>query len=661
MKYLKNVVTLRLDQDACVGCELCTKVCPHGVFGMADGKARLVDRDACIECGACARNCPVSAITVQAGVGCAAGIMASALGLKTDCCSSTQGCGCSPTPRDNAEPAKETAAACAPACGCHCTGTTSGRTRGVLGAIIAVAAAAVVLTGLAMWVPARAADSATAPVSPPPFVLLFASPDCEDCLAIKEWWGQHPEQTGATRLVVLDAEQPANFGLLIQLEKLLAVQQTNAAFPALYGPGSVVYGREAILAALPDLLLPGKQKAPVPALLAPVVAALAGGKPAIVEFNMPAEAPPAAALTPATPQPEARKYLAFFHLPGCRKCSRQDVVLRQLEKTMPDLVLRRFDITTPEGRAAFDAVRAAFNLRDDAKSYIPMLVWDGGCSQDANLAPDEVRARLQVSAAAPAWMEIKGADLASAETRARALFERMTLFLIIGGGLLDGINPCAFATAVFLVGYLVYLKRGRRDIIILGGSFCAGVFLTYFLIGLGLSQVVDWLTRFPWVKALVYGVLGVGGVVLGLLHARDAVRYRRHGVKGMQMGLSKGATLKIHEYVRRYANSKMLVLSGLVLGFLISSLELACTGQIYLPILVLINRLGTTGRSLLALVVYNLAFIVPLILVTIIAASGVSSKALVTKAQQSIFGTKVAMSVLFFAIGGVMLWLALRP
>jgi len=522
-------------------------------------------------------------------------------------------------------------------------------------------AVALVLASLAIWVPAQAAAPAVASLPTPPFVLLFASPDCEDCLAIKEWWAQHPEQTGATRLVVLDAEHPANFALLIQLEKLLAVNQTNAPFPALYGPGSIAYGREAIMAALPNLLLPEKHQAQVPAALAPVTAALAGAKATIIEFNMPAEAPPPVALPPATADPETRKYLAFFHLPGCRKCSRQDVVLRQLEKSMPDLVLRRFDITTQEGRAAFDKVRPLFNLRDDAKSYIPMLAWDGGYTQDANLAPDEIRVRLPASAAAPDWMEIKSADLASAETRARALFEHMTLFLIIGGGLLDGINPCAFATAVFLVGYLVYLKRGRRDIIILGGSFCAGVFLTYFLIGLGLSQVVDGLTRFPWVKTLVYGALGVGGVVLGLLHARDAVRYRRHGAKGMQMGLSKAATLKIHEYVRRYASSKVLVLSGLVLGFLISSLELACTGQIYLPILVLINRLGTTGRSLLALVVYNLAFIVPLVLVTVVAASGVSSQALMKKAQQSIFGTKVAMSLLFFAIGGVMLWLALRP
>jgi len=75
MKYLKNVTTLKLDQNRCTGCTLCTLVCPHGVFVMQAGKAELTDRDRCMECGACARNCAFEAISVSAGVGCASAII----------------------------------------------------------------------------------------------------------------------------------------------------------------------------------------------------------------------------------------------------------------------------------------------------------------------------------------------------------------------------------------------------------------------------------------------------------------------------------------------------------------------------------------------------------------------------------------------------------
>lgn len=74
-RYLHNVTTLELHEAACIGCGRCLEVCPHQVFALQGKKAALMDKDACMECGACARNCPVAAITVDAGVGCASGII----------------------------------------------------------------------------------------------------------------------------------------------------------------------------------------------------------------------------------------------------------------------------------------------------------------------------------------------------------------------------------------------------------------------------------------------------------------------------------------------------------------------------------------------------------------------------------------------------------
>ena len=75
MRYLENVTTLAIDTETCVGCGICTMVCPHRVFAIHEGKARIVDHDGCMECGACAQNCPVEALSVTPGVGCAAYII----------------------------------------------------------------------------------------------------------------------------------------------------------------------------------------------------------------------------------------------------------------------------------------------------------------------------------------------------------------------------------------------------------------------------------------------------------------------------------------------------------------------------------------------------------------------------------------------------------
>ena len=76
-KYLKNVTTLSFTAQKCTGCGKCTEVCPHGVFDMDRGTARIAQKDLCMECGACALNCPADAIAVNAGVGCALAILLS--------------------------------------------------------------------------------------------------------------------------------------------------------------------------------------------------------------------------------------------------------------------------------------------------------------------------------------------------------------------------------------------------------------------------------------------------------------------------------------------------------------------------------------------------------------------------------------------------------
>jgi NAD-dependent dihydropyrimidine dehydrogenase PreA subunit len=90
-EYLKNVVTLEFNADKCNGCGMCIKVCPHEVFAIADGKAFITHRDYCMECGACAKNCSQNAISVKAGVGCAAAIISGGLTNSEPSC----GCGCS--------------------------------------------------------------------------------------------------------------------------------------------------------------------------------------------------------------------------------------------------------------------------------------------------------------------------------------------------------------------------------------------------------------------------------------------------------------------------------------------------------------------------------------------------------------------------------------
>ena len=94
-RYLAGEATLALDSIKCTGCRRCTEVCPHAVLVVENKKSHIVDLDACMECGACMQNCESGAITVEAGVGCAAAIIVGAItGSEPTCGGKDDGLSC---------------------------------------------------------------------------------------------------------------------------------------------------------------------------------------------------------------------------------------------------------------------------------------------------------------------------------------------------------------------------------------------------------------------------------------------------------------------------------------------------------------------------------------------------------------------------------------
>lgn len=230
---------------------------------------------------------------------------------------------------------------------------------------------------------------------------------------------------------------------------------------------------------------------------------------------------------------------------------------------------------------------------------------------------------------------------------ARAV-ERLRFLPVAVSGLLDGVNPCAFSTLVFLLSFLFFVRLDRRAIFLTGLAYTAGVFTAYFGAGLGLFQALKALMVYRWVaRGLWWGSVGLLAAV-AVLSAVDTVRYLGTGKPDFILRMSEGLRRRVHEVVRRRAGRGALFGSSFGLGVLLALFELACTGQVYLPtILYILQVPDLRWKGVGYLLLYNLMFIVPLLVVFGVAWLGVSSKAVEGFFRRHLLLVKVLTTLLF--------------
>jgi cytochrome c biogenesis protein CcdA len=221
-------------------------------------------------------------------------------------------------------------------------------------------------------------------------------------------------------------------------------------------------------------------------------------------------------------------------------------------------------------------------------------------------------------------------------------------------GLLDGINPCAFATIIFFLSYLRIARRSPREILMVGAAFIAAVFAAYFAVGLGLSTLLARLEAFAWVRIWLNRLLAFVALVLAWLSFRDGLRAWRGRMGDATLQLPEFLKSRIRGVIRTQTKSSRFVIAAFASGIIISLLELACTGQVYLPTIIYMMKQGSLG-AVAYLLLYNIAFVVPLIAIFILAWLGMTSDALIEFQKRHTVTVRFATALLFLALWIVLL------
>ena len=349
-------------------------------------------------------------------------------------------------------------------------------------------------------------------------------------------------------------------------------------------------------------------------------------------------------------------YGAFFYTHGCLHCEGVKAKLGEWAPKFPNLRIGTFDMTKEENKRIGEALFEIYRIPESKRGEIVKLyIGDDYLSGDDFRQEDfeKLVSKYQGKVAPPPWEKVSQDALMKGEEKIIDRFKKFSLGGVLIAGLIDGLNPCAFATIVFLVSYLSFLGKQSKEILTYGIIFTFGVFIAYIIAGVGLMAGLRQLSGFPMITKGIYLVIGLFAFVLGIISFYDYLQFRGGHLEKMKLQLPMVLKKKIHGIIRVQTRStKAGFLGTFFLGFVIAATEVVCTGQVYLPTIGYIMSVPKLRvNAFFHLILYNIMFIIPLVGVFVAAFFGVTSErmALVTKKRT---GTvKLLTAVLFVALG----------
>ena len=349
-------------------------------------------------------------------------------------------------------------------------------------------------------------------------------------------------------------------------------------------------------------------------------------------------------------------YITYFHKRGCQKCARASDILKRLKTQYPQIVVeKRYAKADQE---LLESMGALYNVPEVKRLTTPaVFIGDEYLLDELDEGQLETVIGKYLTTGVPSRLSAAEAGMGEAESEIVKRFNAFGMLTVAGAGLLDGINPCAFATIVFFISYMSLVGRERKEMLVAGGAFAGAVFVTYLLLGMGLLKFLSFLNEFSIVAKCVYLLAAIGTFTLAFLSLYDAYKARQGKVKEIALQLPKSFKQRIHKVIREQTRTSGVIIGAVVIGFAISALELVCTGQVYLPTITFVMGVeGMRGDALSYLILYNLMFVTPLLVVFGFVYWGTTSMQLGGVLQRHLMSVKLGTGVLLLGLG---IWLLL--
>ena len=220
-----------------------------------------------------------------------------------------------------------------------------------------------------------------------------------------------------------------------------------------------------------------------------------------------------------------------------------------------------------------------------------------------------------------------------------------TLGTVTATALIDSINPCAIGVLILLVSIMIAFKT-KREMLFYGLMYILAVFVTYVLAGFGILYFLSSVPLF--VSEYISIIVGFLIIIAGLIEIKDFFWYGR----GITLAIPPERAKQIQEM------TKKITLPGvLFLGTFVAGVELPCTGAPYLAILLLLSQ-NFNFPAFLMLILYNIIFVLPLIVILLMVYFGFKIQNIKRWKQNNRAYMRLATGIVLILLGWLLILIA---
>jgi len=334
----------------------------------------------------------------------------------------------------------------------------------------------------------------------------------------------------------------------------------------------------------------------------------------------------------------------FFYQTGCLHCEVVEYFLKDLESRCNNLKIIRLEVGSDENNRD---VFLKYTQERGLKTVTPIVVVGNTSLVGEKEMKDNIEGIVkECSEECHPCIAINGTYIESEPPEGGVL----SLVAVVSTGFIDGVNPCAFAVMIFFVSYLTAVGRSKRTILLSGMAYITAVFFTYLGLGIGVMGAIRTLNIQQYLPIPV----ALFTLLVGFLSLYDAYTSRK---KPSDMVIKMPSKLRglVNKVIRENVRSRYIIGVSVLLGVLVASFELPCTGEVYLPILSILSHKGVLV-ALPFLAVYNFMFVLPLFGLFALIYQGTDSQRVAQFVMRHTPLMKLLVGILLILLAFYLLW-----